>query len=72
MKNPEKKEQGSVPAASIFVPGREAESAISRGVAMGSGTFYSPAESFSREARPYGSREREDVQQSAAQAGQVL
>ena len=72
MKIPEKKEQLSVPAASIFVPLLEAERASSRGVAMGSETIYSPAESFSREGTPYGSSEREDLHQSATQTGQVL
>ena len=72
MKIPEKKEQFSVPTVSTFVPVREADNAGSRGVARGSETFYSPAERFRREATPYGTSEREDLPQSAAQTGQIL
>jgi hypothetical protein len=50
----------------IFVPVWKAGSLGSSGVEFGDATFYSPAEMSAREAMPYGSREREDVPQSAA------
>jgi hypothetical protein len=66
MKMAEKREQFFVPLVSIFVPVWKAGSLGSSGVEFGDATFYSPAEMSAREARLYGSREREGVQQSAA------
>jgi hypothetical protein len=66
MKMAEKREQLFVPPVPIFVPVWKAGSLGSSGVEFGDATFYSPAEMSAREAMPYGSREREDVPQSAA------
>ena len=72
MKIPEKKEQFSVSTASIFVPVLEADRAGIRDVASGSETFSSPSKISGREGSAYGTSEREDLHQPAAQTGQIL
>ena len=72
MKISRKKEQFSIPTASIFVPVLEADSGGSRGVARGRETFSSAAERAGREEAAYGTSEREDLYEPAAQTGQIL